>query len=135
MNGKNIGQRILARRKELLIPQRQLAQLAKVSSATISLWESDKTSPRGLNLHNLAIALQCSAEWILHGNADVSPPPAIIAETILTDDELEMLALYRTLPESEKLAEIQSLKDKSLYFKRIFEELKSVNRRTSKNKT
>lgn len=134
MNDKSIGQRILVRRKELLIPQRQLAHLTKVSSATISLWESDKTTPNGVNLHNLATALQCSAEWILYGNTEHNPSPAspIANELFLSDDELEFLSLYRGLPASEKVVEIQSLREKHDYFNQIFEEMKVVRRQQAK---
>lgn len=130
----SIGGRILSRRKALKISQHALAKLVRVSNSTISLWESDKTAPKGQNLHNLAMSMQCPAEWILYGETTLLSPPQSSASNhlSLTDDELEILSLYQSLPSSEQKSLIQSLRLKSQYFNELFQELKIANKRISK---
>ena len=111
MSQSTIGQRILQRRKENKMTQRGLAEAAGVSYASISLWESDKTEPRGKNLHALADALQCSPTWLLFGDEDQIPeePKSKEEKLLLSTDEEELLKLYRALPESEQTAQLDTL--------------------------
>lgn len=62
-----MNERIKQKRKEV-----GFTQLA-VAKATISLWESGSTSPKGENLHALAKTLGCTPEYILFGNKEVKP--------------------------------------------------------------
>ncbi|EKS4789376.1 helix-turn-helix domain-containing protein [Salmonella enterica] len=120
MNSETIGRRIYRRRKELHWTQRELSKAAGVSYASVSLWENDNTAPRGENLHSLARALQCSPTWILYGDEDKSPaPPPPPSETdILSDDEKELLSMYRYLSASEQKSYLASLKARLKNFSR-----------------
>ncbi|WP_438467635.1 LexA family protein [Marinomonas sp. PE14-40] len=64
---KTIADRILHRRKELKMSQRELGRRLTISGATISLWESDRNYPNGENLLKLAKALSTTPEWLQHG--------------------------------------------------------------------
>ena len=107
-----LGQRIKLRRKQVGLSQKSLSKAVGVSDSSISLWESDHTAPRGENLHELASALQCSPTWILFGDEDKTPdsPRQLNDPMQLTENEMEMLRLYRVLPESEQLAQMHVLK-------------------------
>lgn len=131
MKSVTIGQRILQRRKEMNMTQRELANAAGVSYSSISLWESDKTEPTGKNLHSLAEGLQCTPTWILFGDDDQTPGVPIPKEEQprLSDDEVELLKLYRALPSSEQTAHINSLRARVDNFNTLFEELLQARKR------
>lgn len=132
MNKATAGQRIRQRRKLMKLSQKELAKACGVSESSISLWEADNTAPRGVNLHKLASALQCLPTWILHGDQDKSPgepkPHDVMQQ--LTEDEQEILRLYRSLPESEQLAQLNSMKARVENFSRLFDELLEARKRT-----
>ena len=134
MSQSTIGQRILQRRKENKMTQRGLAEAAGVSYASISLWESDKTEPRGKNLHALADALQCSPTWLLFGDEDQIPgePKSKEEKLLLSTDEEELLKLYRALPESEQTAQLDTLRARVENFNTLFEELLRARKRNQK---
>lgn len=129
------GQRIRQRRKQIGLSQSGLSKAAGVSDSSISLWESDNTAPRGENLHKLATALQCSPTWILFGDEDKIPsePQPVDTPHSLTDDEQEMLRLYRALPESEQKAQINDLKARVDNFNRLFTELLEARKRNKQS--
>ncbi|EGQ8055460.1 LexA family protein [Vibrio alginolyticus] len=60
-----LGLKILTRRKELKITQKELAQKVGVSHVTISQWEKEDTAPKGSNLLKLSEALKVSASDLL----------------------------------------------------------------------
>lgn len=134
MSENTLGQRILQRRKEIKMTQRELGKAAGVSYATISLWESDNTEPTGKNLHALSRALQCTPTWILFGDSDQTPgdPLALIEQDKLSDDERELVDLYRSLPESEQSAQLETLRARVENFNTLFEELLKARKRTNK---
>ncbi|ENO4239885.1 helix-turn-helix domain-containing protein [Klebsiella oxytoca] len=134
MSEKTLGQRILQRRKEIKMTQRELGKAAGVSYATISLWESDNTEPTGKNLHALSRALQCTPTWILFGDSDQTPgdPLALIEQDKLSGDERELVDLYRSLPESEQSAQLETLRARVENFNTLFEELLKARKRTNK---
>lgn len=105
------GQRVLARRKELKLTQREAAKLAGVSHVTISQWERDETQPVGKRLFALSEALQCAPGWLMNGDADL-PPAAPNLETMqpLTPAQLELLELFEKLPASDQQSYIESIK-------------------------
>ncbi|QKN82220.1 helix-turn-helix domain-containing protein [Scandinavium goeteborgense] len=133
MKEMTLGQRIKERRKQIGLSQNGLSKAAGVSDSTISLWESDNTAPRGANLHKLAAALQCSPTWVLFGDEDNSPgePRVLDAEQQLTEDEKEVLRLYRALPESEQRNQIGELKARVENFNRLFTELLAARKRNN----
>ncbi|EHL9624030.1 helix-turn-helix domain-containing protein [Salmonella enterica subsp. enterica serovar Bonariensis] len=130
-----LGQRIRQRRKQIGLSQNKLSKAAGVSDSSISLWESDTTAPRGENLHKLAEILQCSPTWILFGDEDKSPEPPLPpgTQSQMTEEELELLQLYRSLPESEQQAQIQSLRARVDNFNRLFNELLEARKRTNQS--
>lgn len=133
MNEMTLGQRIRQRRKQIGLNQRELSKAAGVSYSSISLWEGDNTAPRGENLHKLSKALQCSPTWILFGDEDKTPAEArpYDAPIDLTDEELELLQLYRALPESEQIAQISELRARVENFNRLFNELLEARKRST----
>lgn len=64
---KSMGERILELRKAADLKQDDLARLVGVSHVTISMWEADKTAPRGKNLTKLCQVFKCSPQWLLEG--------------------------------------------------------------------
>lgn len=57
---KTIAERIVHRRKELGLTQKQLAELLHVSDKTVSRWETDKQIPDALTMQDIAKALDMS---------------------------------------------------------------------------
>ncbi len=134
MNSETLGRRVLRRRKDIGMTQRDLGKALGISHATISLWESDNTEPSGKNLHALAKILQCTPTWILFGDEDQTPsePVPVEIQNQLSADEQEMLDLYRSLPESEQQSQIQNLRSRVKNFNRLFDELLKARKRTEK---
>lgn len=120
MSEVSLGQRIRERRKQLKMSQSALSKAAGVSYSSISLWENDNTAPRGENLHKLARSLQCSPTWILYGDTDKVPatPHQPSEFDTLTDDERELLSMYRYLSATEQKAFFDSLKARLKNFSR-----------------
>ncbi|OAT15284.1 Cro/C1 family helix-turn-helix protein [Buttiauxella gaviniae ATCC 51604] len=135
MNEMTLGQRIRQRRKDIGLSQSKLSKAAGVSDSSISLWESDTTAPRGENLHKLASVLQCSPTWILFGDEDKAPgePVAQDEQLQISDEERELLQLYRSLPESEQQAQIQNLRARVSNFNRLFNELLEARKRSNQS--
>jgi phage repressor protein C with HTH and peptisase S24 domain len=61
---KDISHKIKAKRKELRLSQRELADLVGVTTSAISQWEREETTPKGDNLIKLAESFSCSIEWL-----------------------------------------------------------------------
>lgn len=129
-----LGQRIKQRRKQIGLSQSDLSKAAGVSDSSVSLWESDNTAPRGANLHKLATALQCSPTWILFGDEDKSPgaPKSDNSISQLSADEIELLDLYRALPESDQIAQREEMRARVENFNKLFDELLEARKRNSK---
>lgn len=68
---KEMSERIRERRSQLGLTQAKLGDSLGVSRVSITKWESGITRPDGENLHQLAIRLMCSPEWLLYGVGDV----------------------------------------------------------------
>lgn len=134
MNTETLGRRILRRRKDIGLAQRELGKALGISHATISLWESDKTEPTGKNLHALARVLQCTPTWILFGDDDQAPaePIPFDMQPQLSTSEQEMLDLFRSLPDFEQEAQIQNLKARVKNFNTLFDELLKARQRSEK---
>ena len=111
-NLNSLGQRALARRKELKLTQREAAKLAGVAHVTISQWERDETQPVGTRLFSLAKALSCTPTWLLFGDEQQNPVPAneLPSTTQLTDKHRELIDLFDSLPESEQEAQLQEMR-------------------------
>lgn len=133
-NLNSLGQRALARRKELKLTQREAAKLAGVAHVTISQWERDETQPVGTRLFSLAKALSCTPTWLLFGDEQQNPVPAneLLSTTQLTDKHRELIDLFDSLPESEQEAQLQEMRARVQNFNKLFEELLQARQRQTK---
>ncbi|AUZ69055.1 helix-turn-helix domain-containing protein [Citrobacter freundii] len=133
-NLNSLGQRALARRKELKLTQREAAKLAGVAHVTISQWERDETQPVGTRLFSLAKALSCTPTWLLFGDEQQNPVPAneLPSTTQLTDKHRELIDLFDSLPESEQEAQLQEMRARVQNFNKLFEELLQARQRQTK---
>lgn len=131
---RTLGQRALARRKELKLTQREAAKLAGVAHVTISQWERDETQPVGSRLFSLAKALSCSPTWLLYGDEEQQPVPAedLPETTVLSDRHRELINLFDALPESEQDAQLGQMKARVENFNKLFEELLEARKRQTK---
>jgi len=86
---KSIGSRIKARRKELNISQRQLAEMAGTSQTIISKLETDGNDSSRY-LVKIANALQCEPYWLESGEAN-PPPPTVLKRDLGIDTRLAAL--------------------------------------------
>ena len=125
MDTKTLGQRALARRKELRLTQREVARLAGVAHVTISQWERDETQPVGKRLFALADALKCSPTWLMFGDEDKTPLPAqeLHVENEPTPSHKELIELFDALPSSEQEALLSEMRARVENFNRLFEEM------------
>lgn len=133
-NLNSLGQRALARRKELKLTQREAAKLAGVAHVTISQWERDETQPVGTRLFSLAKALSCTPTWLLFGDEQQNPVPAneLPSTTQLTDKHRELIDLFDSLPESEQEAQLQEMRARVQNFNKLFEELLQARQRQTR---
>ncbi|EEJ5117698.1 helix-turn-helix domain-containing protein [Salmonella enterica] len=133
MEKQTFGQRVLSRRKELKLTQREAAQRAEVSHVTISQWERDETRPMGERLFALSKALQCSPEWLLSGTEKMTPSAPVIGETThLTPTQIELLELFERLPEPDQNAYLESIRAKVINNKTRLSELLEAERRSER---
>lgn len=89
---KNMGQRILARRKTLGLTQDDLAEMIGVTPPMISNLEQGKKAIRPDNLAKVCKALGLSTDFVLYG-ADTQTTVDVIADklTQLTEAELQIV--------------------------------------------
>lgn len=89
---KNMGQRILARRKTLGLTQDDLAEMIGVTPPMISNLEQGKKAIRPDNLAKVCKALGLNADFVLYG-ADTQISVDVVADklTRLTDSELQIV--------------------------------------------
>jgi len=95
-----------------------LAQLARrlgVKTATLKMWETDRSEPRSNRLAMLAGFLNVSPTWLLIGRGESPSPHTLSDEIGLLETEFEtirtdMARLQQKL--SEMIARLQSLKAK-----------------------
>lgn len=89
---KQMGQRILARRKALDLTQDDLAEMIGVTSPMISNLEQGKKAIRPDNLAKVCKALGLSADFVLYGGDTHSFVDVVVEKlTHLTDDELQIV--------------------------------------------
>jgi transcriptional regulator with XRE-family HTH domain len=87
-----IGHRIRAKRERIGNTQAELAAKVKITTGAIGQYETGKATPRFPTLERIALALQVSTGWLLHGD---DPEERAKAQTAA---ELETLELIRQLP-------------------------------------
>lgn len=90
---KEMGQRIMVRRKSLRMTQEELAEKLGVSTQMISNLELGKKAIRPDNLARVCSVLELSADFILSG-ANTRTPVDDVAEKLiqLTPEELQMVS-------------------------------------------
>ena len=64
---QTLGNRIEEKRRQAKLSQEELGEKLGLSHSSVSNWEKDKSKPNGVNLHKLALILNCSIDWLLNG--------------------------------------------------------------------
>ena len=89
---KDMGQRIMVRRKSLRMTQEELAEKLGVSTQMISNLELGKKAIRPENLAKVCSILELSADFILTGTNTKTAVDAVAEKLIqLTAEELQMV--------------------------------------------
>ena len=89
---KEMGQRIMLRRKSLRMTQEELAEKRGVSTQMISNLELGKKAIRPENLAKVCTVLELSADFILTGTDTKTAVDAVAEKLILlTAEELQMI--------------------------------------------
>jgi len=89
---KEMGQRIMVRRKSLRMTQEELAEKLGVSTQMISNLELGKKAIRPENLAKVCTVLELSADFILTGTNTKTAVDAVAEKLIqLTAEELQMV--------------------------------------------
>ena len=89
---KEMGQRIIVRRKSLRMTQEELAEKLGVSTQMISNLELGKKAIRPENLAKVCTVLELSADFILTGTNTKTAVDAVAEKLIqLTAEELQMV--------------------------------------------
>lgn len=89
---KEMGQRIMVRRKSLRMTQEELAEKLGVSTQMISNLELGKKAIRPENLAKVCTVLELSADFILTGTNTKTTVDAVAEKLIqLTAEELQMV--------------------------------------------
>ena len=89
---KDMGQRIMVRRKSLRMTQEELAEKLGVSTQMISNLELGKKAIRPENLSKVCAVLELSADFILTGTNTKTAVDAVAEKLIqLTAEELQIV--------------------------------------------
>ena len=86
-------------RSEKNITQNQLASLIRATQTQISKWENGTIEPNLTQLEQLANALEVTTDYLLGRENDVG---LVEVKTDLTNDEQELINLYRKLSFGDK---------------------------------
>lgn len=90
---KDMGQRIMVRRKALRMTQEELAEKLGVSTQMISNLELGKKAIRPENLAKVCDVLELSADFVLTGSNTKTTVDAVVEKLIqLTAEELQMVS-------------------------------------------
>jgi transcriptional regulator with XRE-family HTH domain len=90
---KDMGQRIMVRRKSLRMTQEELAEKLGVSTQMISNLELGKKAIRPENLAKVCDVLSLSADFVLTGSNTKTAVDAVAEKLIqLTAEELQMVS-------------------------------------------
>ncbi len=87
------GDRLKFLRESLGYTQEQLAEMLKKDIKQVWRWESGKASPSADTLANMANALGASADYLI----GLSDEPTVITGTALSNEERELVGLYRNM--------------------------------------
>ena len=102
----SVGQRIKDRRKELNLTQTDVYHQTGIASGALSQIENGSRSPSIMIFYKLAVALDCSTDWLLTGKSSDSK------NCIFSESEESIIEMYRELSDDDKdeVFEILSLK-------------------------
>jgi transcriptional regulator with XRE-family HTH domain len=118
---KTLADRIKFRMDAIGWIQDDLAKLVGVSQTAIFKVMAGQTAkPR--NILEIAKALGVNAEWLSTGNGEMTGKSEHQVFE-LTARQQQVIAFFDQLPESEQDKLLNELKEKSLYFNKIFEEM------------
>ena len=123
MGNSPIVNRINALLAEKGISKQDFYKDCGITSASYSLWNTGKTTPRKKNLDTIATYLDTSADYLLTGlgEKEKAPTPEGGRDVAQTEDEEDMLLLARhmePIPEEDrKLLKEQFKKSIDLYLK------------------
>ena len=92
---KEIGKRIIQRRKKLNLTQEALAEKADVTTQFVSYAESGKRAMRPENLMKISAALEVSADYLLTG--DIVEKDMLILADKLRSLSPEMLRIVENI--------------------------------------
>lgn len=96
--------RISEARKARGFTQEQLALEVGTTQQTIQRWESGQTDPKASDVARISNALGITVSFIMGVDNEQESAP-------LTDDERELIELFRTLPPKGKHAVLVGLRD------------------------
>lgn len=85
-----------------------LCKFLDIQSSTMSTWKTRKKDPPAKYMKKISIFLGVTLEWLLTGEELEQTLP--IGNHELSEDENDLLALYRKLPERKKYETIGELK-------------------------
>ena len=102
--------RIKLLRKSRGFSQVRMADILGVTRSAVSMWEIDQSQPDGEMLVRIANLFGVSTDYLLGRDAQTEKP-AVSDE--LTDDERELLRLYRGLDEKGRKKAVDYLDDLS----------------------
>lgn len=109
----NIGENIKKFRKEKGYDQMKLAELLNVSNRTVSSWEIGRTEPNMGMVENIASVLEISKTDLINGFVDLKSLNSSLPKSdapAFTIEELQLLDLFRTLPDAKRNEVIQYCK-------------------------
>lgn len=105
--------RIRSRRLQLDITQESLAKRLGVSRVSVTKWENGSTRPAGENLHQLAISLSTSADWLLYGKASNEPDDTKVIPYIKPPKAIPIISavqagMWTEAQVSERISDVMS---------------------------
>lgn len=99
---KEIGKRIIQRRKKLNLTQEALAEKADVTTQFVSYAESGKRAMRPENLMKISAALEVSADYLLTGEI-IDKDLLIISEKMKNLSSSQIRIIENIIDECNKL--------------------------------
>lgn len=85
----SVGQRIKDRRKELNLTQTDVYHQTGIASGALSQIENGSRSPSIMIFYKLAVALDCSTDWLLTGKSTDSN------NSVFSESEENIIEMYR----------------------------------------
>lgn len=102
------AERVAQRRKELHFTQEEFAGKIGTSQRQVSKYETGRNDPSGEVIAAMATVLETTTDWLL-GIAK-SPDRFLRGEDDLTDDEFELIRVYRQKTPDQRRQAIEVLK-------------------------